>query len=202
MSGHTLQVMTVVGSQRKQSVIRTVLRHLSGLMQDEGCSIDVLDLGETPLPLYNPDTTPEAPHFAALKGRVNRADVLILGTPDYHGSISSTLKNFLDHFWYEFAAKLFVTVIASHEKGLTATDQLRTVARQCNAWTLPYSVSVADKVDVKDGQIVNEGLRKRLEMVSRDARVYGQLLARQRQADFDCQDNCFLARLRPTKPTP
>jgi hypothetical protein len=73
------------------------------------------------------------------------------------------------------------------------------VARQCNAWTLPYSVSVADNVDVKDGQVVSDTLRKRLEMVARDARVYGQLLARQRGADLDGGDHCFLARLRPTK---
>jgi FMN reductase len=191
--------MSVVGSQRKQSAIRAVLRHVSGLMQDEGCSIDVLDLGETQLPLYDPDTTPDAPHFAALKDRVLRADVLLLGSPDYHGSISSTLKNFLDHFWHEFAAKLFVTIVASHEKGLTVTDQLRTVARQCNAWTLPYSVAVADNVDVKDAQVVSEPRRKRLEMVARDARVYGELLARQRHADLHCTDNCFLARLRPAK---
>jgi len=42
------------------------------------------------------------PGFAALKARVEAADVFILGTPDYHGSISSALKNFLDHFWREF----------------------------------------------------------------------------------------------------
>jgi len=38
------------------------------------------------------------------------------------------MKNFLDHFWREFAGKLFATIVASHEKGLTVTDQLRTVA--------------------------------------------------------------------------
>jgi NAD(P)H-dependent FMN reductase len=127
---------------------------------------------------------------------VNKADVLILGTPDYHGSISSALKNFLDHFWHEFAGKLFVTIVASHEKGLTVTDQLRTVARQCYAWTLPYGVSFCDSTDIKDGRIASNPFQKRLEMMVRDARVYGKVLAVQRRADLAGTGPGFMARHR------
>jgi FMN reductase len=87
-------------------------------------------------------------------------------------------------------------LVASHEKGLTVTDQLRTIARQCYAWTLPYGVSFADEIDVKDGQIASEALAKRLEMFCRDVCVYGRLLARQRQADLEGNEPGFLARLR------
>ena len=158
--------------------------------------MDVLDLDNEPLPLYDPDSAEDEPGFAALKARVDRADVFILSTPDYHGSISSALKNFLDYFWREFAGKLFTTVVASHKKGLTVTDQLRTVARQCYAWTLPYGVSVTEDVDVRDDRIVNEQVEQRLEMMIRDARVYGQLLARQRRADLSGRAPDFLAKLR------
>src|SRR5262252_4386830 len=102
-----------------------------------------------------------------LQARVERADAIVLGTPDYHGCIGSAMKNFLDHFWREFAGKLFAPIVASHEKGLTVTDQLRTVARQCYAWTLPYAVAFTEEVDVKDGKIVSESLQKRLAMLIR-----------------------------------
>jgi FMN reductase len=127
---------------------------------------------------------------------VDRADVILLGTPDYHGSISSAIKNFLDYFWHEFAGKLFATIVASHEKGLTATDQLRTIARQCYAWSLPYGVSFSENIDVKEGRIASESLRERLTMLVRDVHVYGELLARQRMADLACTDGCFMARHR------
>lgn len=169
-------------------------------MRAGGCMVDVLDLQNEPLPLYNPDTAYESPDFHVLQKRVDKADVLVLGTPDYHGSISSTLKNFLDHFWHEFAGKLFVTVVASHEKGLTVTDQLRTVARQCYAWTLPYGISFAENADLKDGQVVDSGaFEKRLEMMIRDAHVYGNLIAQQRRNDLGGQDHCFMARHRKQK---
>jgi len=158
--------------------------------------VDVLDFLQEPLALYNPDTAYDLPGYADLQARVERADVVLLGTPDYHGCLSGATKNFLDHFWHEFAGKLFATVVASHEKGLTVTDQLRTIARQCYAWTLPYGVSFTEEVDVKDGQIVSDSLRKRLEMLIRDTRVYGELLARQRKADLAGAEPGFLARHR------
>ena len=149
-----------------------------------------------PLPLFNPDSAHAAKDFPALRARVERADVLLLGTPDYHGSMSGALKNFLDHFWREFAGKLFATIVASHEKGLTVTDQLRTVARQCYAWSMPYGVAFAEREDVRDGQIVSAAFQQRLEMLVRDARVYGGALAQQRHADLAGTEPGFLARHR------
>ena len=133
--------------------------------------------------------------------RVERADVYVLGTPDYHGSISSAMKNFLDHFWKEFAGKLFATIVASHEKGLTVTDQLRTVARQCYAWSLPYGVSFAEREDLRDGKVASDSLKKRLEMFAHDIRVYGEVLAAQRRADLVGTDPGFMARHRKTTAT-
>ena len=104
-----------------------------------------LDLLNEPLALFNPDHSHSADHFPQLKARVEKADVFILGSPDYHGSISSTMKNFLGPFLARIRRQIFATIVASHEKGLTVTDQLRTVARQCYAWSLPYGLSFAER---------------------------------------------------------
>src|SRR5439155_17634913 len=162
MLDRPLQVLAVAGSLHRRSVTRAVVLHVAKRWKAEGCIVDVLDFETEPLPLYNPDTAYHAPGFDALQIRVERADVYVLGTPDYHGSISGAMKNFLDHFWGEFAGKLFATIVASHEKGLTVTDQFRTGARKCYAWTLPYVVSFADEEDVRDGKIVSDTLKKRL----------------------------------------
>ncbi len=196
MSGEPLHVLAVIGSLQRESVTRVVVQHVAQQLEAAGCAVDVLDLEKEPLALYNPDTARGVTGYAELQTRVHRADALLLGTPDYHGSISGAMKNFLDHFWHEFAGKLFATIVASHEKGLTATDQLRTVARQCCAWALPYGVSLHPDTDVKDGQIISDALKDRLEMLARDVRVYGALLARQRRADLAGAEPGFLARHR------
>ena len=196
MPDSPLNVLAVVGSLHRDSVTRIVVNFAAEKLRADGCVVDFLDLQAEPLPLYNPDTAYDGPGFDALQRRVEQADVLILGTPDYHGSISSALKNFLDHFWHEFAGKLFCPVVASHEKGLTVIDQLRTVARQCYAWALPYGVSFMDKADVANGQVVSDSLRKRITMLVRDAQVYGAVLANQRRADLGGTDPGFMERLR------
>ena len=196
MAKASLHILAVIGSMHRDSVTRTVIKFVTGKLEADGCHVDVVDFHKEPLSIYNPDTSHDTPEFVRLQERVERADVILLGTPDYHGSISGAMKNFLDHFWREFAGKLFATIVASHEKGLTVTDQLRTVARQCYAWSLPYGISFADDADVKGGKIVSEQLLERLEMMVRDVRVYGGLLGRQRRKDLAGKEAGFLARHR------
>jgi NAD(P)H-dependent FMN reductase len=196
MPEQPLNVLAVVGSLNKVSSVRFLVNHVANGLKAVGANVDLLDLLNEPLTLFNPELYQGVTGFPELKARVDRADVFILGTPDYHGSMSSTIKNFLDHFWHEFAGKLFATIVASHEKGLTVTDQLRTVARQCYAWSLPYGVSFADQADVKGETIASDALRTRVEMMIRDVRVYGEVLARQRRADLASNGPGFMARWR------
>ena len=115
MTEGSLRVLAVIGSLKKaNSVTRAVVNYAARQLADRGCTVDTLDLLSEPLPLYNPELAYQAEHFPALKARVDRADVYVLGTPDYHGSISSAMKNFLDHFWHEFAGQTL-----RHDRRLT-----------------------------------------------------------------------------------
>jgi NAD(P)H-dependent FMN reductase len=195
MAANSLNVLAVVGTLTRDSILAVVVGEVARQLEAQGCSVDVLDFEKEPLAIYNPDVTHASPSYAPLQQRVEHADVILLATPDYHGSLSGAMKNFLDHFWHEFAGKLFVTLVSSHEKGLTVTDQLRTIARQCYSWTLPYGVAFTPD-EVKNGKIAGEPLKNRLAMTIRDMRVYGELLARQRQADLEGADPGFMARHR------
>src|SRR5438067_9648754 len=191
---HPLRILSVVGTLQRDSTSAVVMQYVANELRNAACLVDLLDFRKEPLALYDPDTAHQLPSYADLQNRVDQADFIVLATPDYHGSISGTTKNFLDHFWREFAGKLFVTIVASHEKGLTVTDQLRTVARQCYAWTLPYGVAFNEDDDVQDGKITSQILKDRLDMLVRDVRIYGELLSRQRQADLNGKEPGFLAR--------
>ena len=192
----SLNVMAVIGSLHQSSVTKVAVNHVAEGLSRQGASVDVLDLSVESLPLVNTDTTFTADYYRPLKERVKAADVFVLGTPDYHGSVSGALKNFTDHFWKEFTGKLFAPIVASHEKGLTVHDQLRTIARQCYAWSLPYAVSFEEKKDVIDGEVASDQFRDRLEMMIRDTLVYGRLLAGQRTADLQADDPSYMAQLR------
>ena len=191
-----LRVLAVAGSLNEKSVTRVVIHEIARQLREKNAEVDILDFYKEPLAMFNPESAYTASYYSALQRRVEVADVYILGTPDYHGSISSALKNFLDHFWQEFAGKLFGTVVSSFEKGLTVTDQLRTVARQCYGWSLPYGVSFNEKEDLKEMQVSSEYLKGRIAMLVHDLAMYGSLIAWQRERDLNGTEPGFMARYR------
>ena len=196
MDGETLNIMTVASSLNKKSVTRVAILDVAKALAEAGNNVDMLDLAEEQLPLVNTDITDTADYYAALKERVSKADVYVLGTPDYHGGMSGAMKNFLDHFWKEFSGKLFAPIVSSHEKGLTVHDQVRTVARQCYSWSLPYAVSFNDQEDIAEGSVKSDYLKGRLEMFVGDVQAYGKVIAAQRDKDLSGDAPGFMAQLR------
>lgn len=161
-----------------------------------GAETRLLDLKQTRLPLYDPTENQSNLEIKKAKDDVQWSDALILSTPDYHGSMSGAMKNFLDYFWAEFAGKTFGYICASHEKGLTAMDQMRTAVRQCYGWSTPYGVSVSDKEDFTNGKIMPK-LQSRLEILARDLVVYGDLIRQQFVKDLNsASNNTFASRYR------
>ena len=162
----------------------------------QGAETRLLDLRKIRLPLYDPTEKLSNPEIEKTVDDVQWSDALILSTPDYHGSMSGAMKNFLDYFWAEFAGKMFGYICASHEKGLTTMDQMRTAVRQCYGWSLPYGVSVSDKEDFVEGKVMPK-LESRLEIMARDLVVYGDLVRQQFARDVSNNStNTFASRYR------
>lgn len=194
-----MKILSVIGSPRGESVSVAAMHIVNEYMSTLDATVHIIDLRTTPLPLYSPETYKEAEHFRLIKQLIDEADGYLLVTPDYHGSMSGILKNFLDHFWKEFAGKTFGIVCASHEKGLTAMDQVRTAIRQCYGWALPYGVSLSAQDVDKNGVIGSEKIVQRLQMLGRDLVVYGALIKEQRRIDLESTVNdTFIARYRPS----
>ncbi|MGI0024581.1 MAG: NADPH-dependent FMN reductase [Nitrososphaera sp.] len=191
-------VLGVAGSTRESSfstrALRVALEHARG----QGAQVRLLELGKTVLPQYDPSSN-SSKEVEQVAEAVAWADAFILASPDYHGSMSGTLKNFLDHFFEEFAGKVFGYIVASHEKGLTVMDQMRTAVRQCYGWSLPYGVSVSGDQDfAPGGDLSNARIAKRMKMMSRDLVVYGSLVRAQFTRDLGSTESyTFAARYRP-----
>jgi FMN reductase len=195
-----IKVLGVSGSMREGSTSRRALSIvLEAARAVEGeAETRLLDLRELDLPMYRPQPTARNESVAEAGKAVEWADVFVFATPDYHGSMSGAMKNFLDYHWTEFAGKVFGYLCASHEKGLTAMDQMRTVVRQCYGWSLPYGVAVHGDEDFDaNASLKNEAAGRRLRMLGRDIRVYGAVLREQFARDMasDALDT-FAARYR------
>ncbi|MGI0037454.1 MAG: NADPH-dependent FMN reductase [Nitrososphaera sp.] len=190
------KVLGVAGSTRANSYSTRALKIALEHAKAQGADVRLLELGKTVIPLYSPGAQ-ESKELLEAAGAVSWADAFILASPDYHGSISGTLKNFLDYFYEEFAGKVFGYIVASHEKGLTVMEQMRTAVRQCYGWSMPYGVSVHGELDFKAAEITNDRIAKRMKMMSRDLLVYGNLLRGQFLRDLgSAEADTFAARYR------
>jgi NAD(P)H-dependent FMN reductase len=182
-----IKILGVAGSIRSGPYSTTLLEMALEHASKRGAEVRMLDLVKTALPLRDPNMAASEPVREAANA-VAWADAFILASPDYHSSMSGTIKNFLDHFYKEFGGKLFGYIVASHEKGLTVMDQTRTAVRQCYGWSMPYGVAVNGEQDIVNGQIANANLSRRLKMMSRDLVVYGRLIKEQFAHDLESSE--------------
>jgi NAD(P)H-dependent FMN reductase len=181
----TVNVLGVAGSMRQQSYSTRTLKIVLEEAKKYASEPYMLELRKINLPLYDPsEITSDEPSpnnnnnvLERITTALKWADAFVLASPDYHGSMSGGMKNFLDYFWEDFAGKTFGYIVASHEKGLTVADQMRTTVRQCYGWSMPYNISINGEKDFDSkGNLVNSALAKRIKMLARDLVTYGTLI--------------------------
>jgi NAD(P)H-dependent FMN reductase len=193
----TFNMLGVAGSTRQGSYSTQALKIVLEHAKKHGAEVRLIELNKIVLPLYDP-RAPVSKQVEHAAEAVAWADAFILTSPDYHGSMSGALKNFLDHFYEEFAGKLFGYIVASHEKGLTVMEQMRTVVRQCYGWSMPYGISINGPQDFTSHEMVNSKLSSRMRMMARDLVVYGKLVRDQFMRDLGSSEpDTFAAHYRP-----
>ena len=182
----TIKLLGIAGSMRSNSYSFKALEHALKIAKNNyNAEINLFDLRKNRLPIYEPNLnhdlikTTEKESLQMANALVKWADAIILTSPDYHGSMSGVLKNFLDYFWKEFSGKTFGYICASHEKGLTVMEQMRTAVRQCYGWSMPYGISTSSDDFDDAGNITNKKTLLRIEMLSRDLVYYGKAIRNQ-----------------------
>ena len=178
-----LHILGIAGSMRQGSYSTQVLKMVLEEAKKYKTDTQILELRQVNLPIYDPSASNKSSSnndIEMVSNALKWADSIILSSPDYHGSMSGAMKNFLDYFWEEFAGKTFGYIVASHEKGLTAVDQMRTAIRQCYGWSMPYNISINGEKDFNSKRtIVNSVLMNRIKILARDLSVYGKLIRNQ-----------------------
>ena len=178
-----LHILGIAGSMRQGSCSTQVLKMVLEEAKKYKTDTQILELRQVNLPIYDPSASNKSSSnndIEMVSKALKWADSIILSSPDYHGSMSGAMKNFLDYFWEEFAGKTFGYIVASHEKGLTAVDQMRTAIRQCYGWSMPYNISINGEKDFNSKRaIVNSVLMNRIKILARDLSVYGKLIRNQ-----------------------
>ena len=101
------------------------------------------------------------------------ADAILIGTPEFHGSISGVLKTALDLLSKtEFRNKIvgIIGVAGGQLGAIDSLNCLRTICTSLHAWVLPQQVSISEsnKVFDESGNILNISIKDRLLEIGRN----------------------------------
>lgn len=163
-------VVGICGSRRETSTTRAALRCALAAAERAGADTELIDLGAVDLPLYHPDLD-EQGDSAELRATLRAAEGAIVGSPVYHGSYSSTFRNFHDYCSkddYEMTAVGLLVTAGGGSYGPTL-DHLRSTIRGVHGWVIPHQVGIRSAYSkIEDGTIRDEEIRDRTETLGRE----------------------------------
>lgn len=169
MGNERTKVVGLGGSLALQSTSLRALRVALEGAVEAGAGIELLDIKELSLPMYDPAN--KKPPAAAIRmcEVIYNADGLIWSSPMYNGTISGSFKNALD--WLillgnrdpAYLTDKVVGLIstAGGVQGLQAVNTMEFVVRALRGWVVPLVIPIAEAWKAFDGR----GLEKELELV-------------------------------------
>jgi chromate reductase len=165
-----MRLLGISGSLRRDSHNRSLLRAAARLMPP-GVGLDLEDLvGQ--LPLFNEDLENDPPaSVIAIRDAVDRADGLLIATPEYNSSIPGVLKNAID--WLSRPIQTSVlrnkpTVVIGASTGMFGAVWSQAEARKTFAAAgarvidIELPVPTAHEQFDEDGSLVDGELREQL----------------------------------------
>ena len=185
-----VQVSGICGSLSEQNATRmalnVALRGASELRADtrliELRDYELVFIGKVPEEDYPPDVF-------RLREEIKASNGIILGTPEYYGSLSGALKTMFDLMRpEEFEGKIvgLIGVAGGHTGAINSLNAMRTIGRNLHCWVLPQEVSIADskKAFNEDGSVTDPAIEERLLDIGRKVVTLATVQRRIKQQDF------------------
>jgi len=177
-------LVAFAGSTRRGSFNRAILATAAAAAERAGASVDRIDLGDCPLPLFDQDleASQGLPDAAReLKRRFLQADGFILASPEYNSSLSPLMKNVID--WcsrsetedepplaaYDGKSALLLAASPGPLGGLRGLHSLRAVLQNIGVTVHPDTLAVRSAHErIEDGELVDDRWRQKVETLAEE----------------------------------
>ncbi len=185
-----LRITALCGSLSKKSTTKMALELALKGAAEYDVNTSLIHLRDYKLVFYGEvEEENYPPDVLKLRKEIKESNALIIGTPEYHGSLSGALKNMLDLMGQqEFEGKIvgIVGVAGGHTGAINSLNTMRTIGRNLHCWVLPQEVSVADSMKVfnEDGSVTVPAIEERLLNIGRQVVKFASLQRKIRQDDF------------------
>jgi FMN reductase len=147
---NTVSIAGLGGSLRPASSSRAALKVALDGCTDAGAKVDLLDLRQLNLPMYDPSSDDVPESVTRFVEAVYRADGMVWSSPLYQGSVSGAFKNALD--WLILLNDrepplltdkvVGLVSVAGGTQGLQAVNTMEFIVRALRAWAVPLVVPI------------------------------------------------------------
>ena len=181
MGKDRLKVGGLGGSLAQQSTSLAALRVALEGAAEAGAIIELLDIKELSLPMYDPAIKKPPASVIKMCEGIYQADGLIWSSPMYNGTISGSFKNALDwlillgdrHPPYLTDKVVGLISTAGGVQGLQAVNTMEFVVRALRGWAVPLVMPIAQAWKAFDAK----GVPKQSELFEQ-LRALGREVAR------------------------
>jgi NAD(P)H-dependent FMN reductase len=176
-----IRIAAICGSLQPNGATKMALSLALKGASEYDASTNLVELRDYDLGFYGKaDGAVDAPDATRLRGAIRESQGIILGSPEYHGSLSGALKNMFDLMSIEdFEGKIIglVGVAGGHIGAINTLNTMRTIGRNMHCWVLPQDVSVAQSARTfnQDGTVNDLGIEHRLRDIGRQVVKFATL---------------------------
>jgi len=190
-------IPVILGSIRRNRESAKVAKFVISLLGNiPSVTTELLDLKELDLPMMEERlrfrTDPPSP-VSELSTKVNRADSIVIVTPEYNSGYPGVLKNALDYLKDEYRRKPFgiITVSAAWSGGILCLAALRQVILHLGGIPIPAALPISKVQEVFDdeGNPRDQRFRQRAKMYFDELLWFTEALAAQRSKAPFTTDN-------------
>ena len=172
MADEPVRVMGLSGSIGATSANQRLLTLALRAAEQAGAETVRWDLEENPLPLVGAADSWEDENVKAFQEMAKGVDAFIVSSPEYHGSMSSVIKNQFDWLYFEHVeGKTFgLMSTLGGQTNSNTLNHLRLVVRWLRAWVVPTQVAVGKVKSAfdEDGELEDEELASRVEKLAQE----------------------------------
>jgi NAD(P)H-dependent FMN reductase len=166
-----MKISIISSSTRKGRLSHRIALALKASIEKQGQDADIIDLNEVGLPPFNerlPYLDPQPELLVEIMEKLTSSHGIIFLTPEYNGSISSGLKNFIDVFAKKgFMGKPIGVATGSTGAmgGIRAAYQLQQIILSIYGYPQPRMLTVGkmDKVLDQNGNVSDPDFGEKLD---------------------------------------
>jgi FMN reductase len=185
-----IKILGICGSLQENGNTKTALQIALNGAVEFGAEVTLLELRDLELVFFGSVAESDYPaDIERLRTTIRESQGVVLATPEYHGSMSGTLKNMLDLMSIDdFETKIvgLVGVAGGHTGAINSLNTMKTICRNLHCWVLPQEVSIANSAAAfgDDGHAIDNTLQERLLNIGRQAVKFASLQRKVQHDDF------------------